>query len=54
MEFEKTRSYILDRIGKELPSFLYYHSYAHVQDVYEAAKSWLASKNAYSFSSYFG
>jgi predicted metal-dependent HD superfamily phosphohydrolase len=39
MEFEKARKYILDRIEKELPSFLYYHSYTHVLDVYDSVQT---------------
>lgn len=36
MEFEKAGEYILSRIEAELPPFLYYHSFAHVLDVYKS------------------
>ncbi len=38
MEFEKVRTYILEKQEKELPPILYYHCYNHVVDVYQAAE----------------
>lgn len=36
MDFERAREYILNRLRTELPPKLYYHSYKHTLDVYEA------------------
>lgn len=37
MQFEQVQSFILDKLRKELPPHLSYHSVYHVEDVYEAA-----------------
>ena len=36
MEFEAARAFILDKLNKELPQHLSYHSVLHVQDVYNS------------------
>ena len=38
MEFEKAKAYILDRIRRELPDNLFYHSYDHTRDVLQATQ----------------
>src|SRR6185437_4372120 len=38
MEFEKAKSFILNRLKKELPAQRTYHTVAHVLDVYECAE----------------
>lgn len=37
MQFEQVKTFILDKLRKELPPHLSYHSVYHVEDVYEAA-----------------
>lgn len=38
MEFLKAKAHINNRLKKELPKYLYYHSTDHIKDVYNAAK----------------
>lgn len=38
MEFDKAREYILHKLRLNLPEILKYHSYEHVQDVFDAAE----------------
>ena len=45
--FTKAKSFILSKLRKELPDHLFYHSVAHVKDVYEAA-AWLAKEEGIS------
>ncbi|MFK7924070.1 MAG: HD domain-containing protein [Bacteroidia bacterium] len=37
MDFDRAKTYILNRLDQELPINLYYHSPQHTRDVYEAA-----------------
>jgi len=37
MELAKAEQFILDKLQKELPGYLYYHSFSHTQDVLTAA-----------------
>jgi len=37
MQFEQAGNYIMDKLRKELPAHLVYHSIDHVADVYQAA-----------------
>ncbi len=37
MELAKAEQFILDKLQKELPEYLYYHSFHHTQDVLSAA-----------------
>lgn len=37
MRFEEVKSFILEKLNRELPEHLSYHSVYHVEDVYEAA-----------------
>lgn len=38
MQFERAAEFILDKLSRELPKHLSYHSVEHVQDVYDAAE----------------
>lgn len=38
MQFDKATDFILKKLDRELPKHLYYHSLAHTEDVYAAAK----------------
>ena len=38
VQFERVKAFILDKLRKELPPHLSYHSVFHVEDVYEAAQ----------------
>jgi predicted metal-dependent HD superfamily phosphohydrolase len=38
MKFEEVKSFITDKLQKELPRYLSYHSLEHIQDVYSAAE----------------
>jgi predicted metal-dependent HD superfamily phosphohydrolase len=38
MKFEAAKDYIMDRLRRELPQHLSYHSVEHVKDVYSAAE----------------
>ena len=38
MEFEKVKKFILNKLKKELPKNLTYHSINHIRDVYRSAK----------------
>lgn len=38
MEFEKVKKFILQKLKKELPRSLSYHSIEHIKDVYHSAK----------------
>jgi HD superfamily phosphodiesterase len=37
MQFTEAKSFILNKLKKELPKYLSYHSIAHIKDVYQAA-----------------
>lgn len=37
IEFDKAQAYIINKLEKELPHFLFYHSIQHTMDVYSAA-----------------
>src|SRR5687767_1915990 len=37
MQFEPVKAFILEKLRKELPPHLFYHSVHHVEDVYVAA-----------------
>jgi uncharacterized protein len=37
MELARAEQFILDKLQKELPEYLYYHSFSHTQDVLAAA-----------------
>jgi len=39
MEFEKVKKFILNKLKKELPKNLTYHSTEHIQDVYRSAET---------------
>jgi uncharacterized protein len=39
MDLEKARAFVLEKIEKELPPVLFYHSFKHVLDVYESAEN---------------
>jgi len=39
MQFEQAKSFILDKLQRELPGYLSYHTIEHVLDVYGAAKT---------------
>jgi HD superfamily phosphodiesterase len=39
MQFREVKTFILNKLKKELPKHLSYHSVEHVKDVYNAAKS---------------
>jgi len=39
MQFEQAKSFILDKLTKELPGYLSYHTIDHVLDVYGAAET---------------
>ena len=45
MQFVETKKYILNRLKKELPKHLSYHSVAHVQDVFNACKEIAKEEN---------
>ena len=45
MKFKEAESFILDKLKKELPSNLYYHSYSHVMDVLQAAITYAEMEN---------
>ena len=38
MQFNKVKKFILDKLKKELPKNLTYHSLGHIKDVYQAAE----------------
>jgi predicted metal-dependent HD superfamily phosphohydrolase len=38
MQFEKVKKFILDKLKKDLPKNLTYHSLGHIKDVYKAAE----------------
>ena len=38
MEFLKAKKFILDKLNKQLPKYLKYHSVEHVRDVYDSAE----------------
>jgi hypothetical protein len=38
MQFKKAGKFILDKLSKELPKYLSYHSVDHILDVYDAAE----------------
>lgn len=38
MQFKKAGKFILNKLSKELPIYLSYHSVDHIQDVYDAAE----------------
>jgi len=38
MQFKKAGKFILNKLSKELPKYLSYHSVDHIQDVYDAAE----------------
>ncbi len=38
MQFKETKKFILQKLKKELPKHLSYHSVGHIKDVYEACK----------------
>lgn len=40
MDFKSSESFILEKLKKELPPNLYYHSFNHVMDVLQAAKQY--------------
>jgi uncharacterized protein len=37
MQFDKVRKFILNKLNKELPKYLTYHSVGHIKDVFQAA-----------------
>lgn len=39
MQFEKVKKFILDKLKKDLPKNLTYHSLGHIKDVYTAAEN---------------
>jgi len=39
MQFEKVRKFILNKLNKELPKHLTYHSVGHIKDVFQAAEN---------------
>jgi len=39
MEFDKVKKFILNKLNKDLPKHLTYHSVGHIKDVYEAAEN---------------
>ncbi|MCF8450195.1 MAG: HD domain-containing protein [Taibaiella sp.] len=39
MQFEKVKKFILDKLKKDLPKNLTYHSLGHIKDVYKAAEN---------------
>src|SRR5580704_13346621 len=39
MQFIKVKKFILDKLKKELPKNLTYHSLGHIKDVYKAAEN---------------
>lgn len=39
IQFDEVKDFILNKLEKELPDHLYYHSVAHTLDVYESCKS---------------
>lgn len=39
MQFEKVKKFILDKLKKDLPKNLTYHSLGHIKDVYAAAEN---------------
>ncbi len=39
MQFKKAKKFILDKLKKELPKHLTYHSVGHIKDVYTSAES---------------
>jgi len=45
MQFEKAKSYILDRLQRELPEHLSYHSIWHTKDVYNSAEVLAAAEH---------
>ncbi|HZG01275.1 MAG TPA: HD domain-containing protein [Chitinophagales bacterium] len=45
MQFEQVKPFILDKLRKELPPHLSYHSVFHVEDVFEAATMLAESEN---------
>ena len=38
MQFKRAGQFIMNKLRKELPGYLSYHSADHVDDVYEAAE----------------
>lgn len=38
MHFERAKTFILEKLRRELPAHLFYHSVEHVQDVYASAE----------------
>jgi uncharacterized protein len=45
MQFEQAGNYILEKLRKELPAHLVYHSIDHIDDVYNAAAKLAALEN---------
>jgi predicted metal-dependent HD superfamily phosphohydrolase len=45
MKFKEAESFILDKLKKDLPRNLYYHSYSHVTDVLQAATTYAEMEN---------
>jgi len=39
MQFQQVKTFILDKLTRELPKHLSYHNIAHVMDVYQAAEN---------------
>lgn len=45
MQFSEVKKFILNKLKKELPQYLSYHSVEHVKDVFNAAKQIAKSEN---------
>jgi uncharacterized protein len=39
MQFQQAKAFILEKLKKELPGYLFYHSVDHIIDVYQAAEN---------------
>src|SRR6185437_5953105 len=45
MEFDKAYSFLIEKLEKELPSYLHYHNAAHTKDVVAASERLALSEN---------
>ena len=45
MQFKRAKDFIIDKLKRELPPYLYYHSIEHVLDVYQSAENIAAREN---------
>ena len=39
MQFNEAKKFIMNKLKKELPKHLFYHSVEHIKDVYDSAKA---------------